>query len=316
MVHKRQLESSCMVIAPTDGDWPQQKKRKSLGRRCSDYISFFPSPSVFQPTTFQFEPPCFYLQLSYRNSFFDTFPRELFALILSKLPRSSICTAFRVCKAWSKQANNEYLWKLLYDRDVEPITFNSISWKELYSKWLLSDGLSIMLSSSKAVVRPGDSVSFEISVLNSKTHSINIVMGHSCFGIAFENGCLFNLTCNLDSNPLEITPIAEQMSTLSSTGQFYLATVPASGKITFSTTATCTTVNNNLCYVFSQGSIPGIRHALTLPASSHRLYLRFQRPSVVLNTNNTCFLFNPSSSSAQLWSGSATSNSIELLCLK
>jgi hypothetical protein len=54
-----------------------------------------------------------------KNNYFDKFPRELFAIILANLPRSSICNSFRVCKSWSKQSSNEYLWKLLYERDIK-----------------------------------------------------------------------------------------------------------------------------------------------------------------------------------------------------
>jgi hypothetical protein len=52
------------------------------------------------------------------NDYFDSFPRELFAIILSYLPNNSICNIFRTCKSLQNQSTNEYLWKLLHERDV------------------------------------------------------------------------------------------------------------------------------------------------------------------------------------------------------
>jgi len=312
---KRTIEnsSSCMVISYSpeeDLDHKQISKRRQLRRRCSDFTSCFPSilpqpaiqyydPDIYEPTT--------------RNNFFESFPRELFALILFRLPASSICQSFRVCKAWSLQATNEYLWKLLYNRNVEPLQYNPLSWKVLYRRWLEADGLSISLKANKTSVFPGDSISFEISIYNSKSSTVGVTIGHSCFGIAPENGCLFNLNyLSMDSQTVTVYPIQDSTPQRADGEFYYIAPIQPGEYLTFIANAVCTVIQNQKYYVFSSGSQQGYRHALAIP-NTEKYNLLVTLQGVVVPTQN-CVYYTPNFDGNIVdWKGrQVASNNVEI----
>lgn len=199
---KRGIDSGVMTLPiHMEGHFSpvQQKKRKQFSLKRSNSSSMNISMDynfVYIPQTFLYESyqvnitsnifltrlqnSSFQFNDTSRNVFFNSFPRELYAIIFSFLDRASLCNTFRACKSWSKQSTNEYLWKLLYERDVETLPHTDQSWKHLYRCFAESDGIEISLIANKQFVHVGEDVALSITVQNK---SKIVLMNHNLFSL-------------------------------------------------------------------------------------------------------------------------------------
>jgi len=252
------------------------------------------------------------------NDFWLYFPRELFAIILSYLNRNSVCKSLSVCKSWSFQSSNEYLWKLLYERDVKKLSFTSQRWKNLYRNWVLSNGLEIHLVSDKETIKEGETITFTISLMNKRCEDINVVDGHSHYGSDLENGAIFCLkSTDTFNNPFECFPFSSQQINLNG-GNFSAGTIPPGGILTY---RVCARYRSSY-YFFEEYSIPyfhsSIQYALHNPKSTskHTLQVILQRPKIdsryLYYQQRGNFTVN---NFAKVWDGETTSNTITISTL-
>jgi len=242
------------------------------------------------------------------NRYFEIFPRELFAIVLAFLDRNSLCIALRICKSWACQISNEYLWKLLYERDVEEISHNTCKWKDLYYRWVISNGIDLHLDCDKTNIKKDDKICFTVTVTNKRNVDVNLVDGHSVYGSDLQNGAIFKLQSADIHNmkKIEHIPVPSQHFSLQS-GSFNITTISANSSICFTLKAM---VGTNW-YLFS--SWWSVQYALQIPSSpTHTLCLCLQRPSMTLCdivwTSRTTTI----NTNAKIWSGCSTSNSITI----